>query len=145
MHVAEQREERNYLTKSHCAWLFLFIMSILKLKENRDFRRTYNRGKSFVSPYIVVYVNKNRTNNVRLGITAGKKIGNAVKRNRAKRVITAAFRSVLPLICDGYDFVIVARTRILEVKSTVVAESLLTLLKTAGTLKCIEKDEKSTD
>ena len=135
MHVAEQREERNYLTKSHCAWLFLFIMSILKLKENRDFRRTYNRGKSFVSPYIVVYVYKNRTNNVRLGITAGKKIGNAVKRNRAKRVITAAFASVLPNIQNGLDFVIVARTRILNVKSTELANILYKTLENAGAIK----------
>ncbi len=115
-------------------------MSILKLKENRDFRRIYNRGKSFVSPYIVVYVNKNKQNNIRLGITAGKKIGNAVKRNRAKRVITAAFRSVLSKICDGYDFVIVARTRILNVKSTVVADSLINLLSSAGVLKVQEND-----
>ncbi len=140
MHVAEQREERNYLTKSHSLWLFLFVMSILKLKENRDFRRIYNRGKSFVSPYIVIYVNKNRQNDIRLGITAGKKIGNAVKRNRAKRVITAAFRSQLPQIRDGLDFVIVARTRILDAKSTVVADALHTLLLSAGALKLKEND-----
>ena len=115
-------------------------MRIFKLKENRDFRRIYNRGKSFVSPYIVVYVSKNRTNNVRLGITAGKKIGNAVKRNRAKRVITAAFRSVLPHIHEGYDFVIVARTRILDVKSTVVADSLQSLFNSAGILEEQEND-----
>ncbi len=140
MHVAEQRVERNYLTKSHSQWLFLFIMSMLKLKENRDFRRIYNRGKSFVSPYIVVYVNKGRQDNIRLGITAGKKIGNAVKRNRAKRVITAAFRTVQPRIREGQDFIIVARTRILDVKSTVVADSLLTLLSSAGALKVKEND-----
>lgn len=124
---------------------FPFIMSLLKLKENRDFRRAYNRGKSYVSPFIVVYVNKNRTNNVRLGITAGKKIGKAVERNRAKRVITAAFSSVLPEIRDGFDFVIVARTRILEVKSTVVAASLHKLHFAAGALKSVENYEKVTD
>ena len=124
---------------------FPFIMSLLKLKENRDFRRAYNKGKSFVSPFIVVYLNKNRTNNVRLGITAGKKIGKAVKRNRAKRVITAAFLSVLPNIRDGFDIVIVARTRILDVKSTVVAASLHKLLSAAGALKSVEDYEKTAD
>lgn len=124
---------------------FPFIMSLLKLKENRDFRRAYNKGKSFVSPFIVVYLNKNRTNNVRLGITAGKKIGKAVKRNRAKRVITAAFLSVLPNIRDGFDIVIVARTRILDVNSTVVAASLHKLLSAAGALKSVEDYEKTAD
>ncbi len=118
-------------------------MKILKLKENRDFRRVYNKGKSYVSPYFVVYINKNRQNNIRLGITVGKKIGNAVKRNRAKRVITAAFSTVYPQIIGGYDFVIVARTRILNVKSTEVTLNLLKILKSVGVLKEIENEKNS--
>ncbi len=108
--------------------------SIAKIKENRDFRRAYRNGKSLVTPYIVIYVNKNRSKNVRLGITAGKKIGNAVCRNRAKRVISAAFRMISREIVPGYDFVIVARTRILSVKSTEVALSLKKNLHSAGFL-----------
>ena len=118
-------------------------MKIIKLKENRDFRRGYNRGKSFVTPAFVVYVNKNREQTVRLGITVGKKIGKAVKRNRAKRVITAAFRFLLPRVADGYDFVIVARTRILNLKSTDVLVMLNKALSAAGALK--EENETITD
>ena len=120
---------------------FTFIMKLVKLKENRDFRRVYNKGKSFVCPFFVVYINKNRTNETRLGITVGKKIGNAVKRNRAKRVITAAFSTVCPKIISGYDFVIVARTRILNVKSTVVTTFLLKLLDSSGALKTYQNEE----
>lgn len=123
---------------------FPFIMKIVKLKENRDFRRVYNKGKSFVSPFFVVYINKNRKEGVRLGITVGKKIGNAVKRNRAKRVITAAFSTVCPKIISGYDFVIVARTRILDVKSTDVYSHLVKILNSYGVLKPTE-NEKVTD
>ena len=113
---------------------------LFKIKENRDFRRAYKKGKSFVSPYVAVYVNKNRTKNIRLGITAGKKIGNAVCRNRAKRVITAAFRECLN------DIVIVARTRILSVKSTDVAVSLKKILHSAGvSVSAQEKNENTTD
>ena len=121
-----------------------FFMKILKLKENRDFRRVYNKGKSYVSPYFVVYINKNRFSDVRLGITAGKKIGNAVKRNRAKRVITAALSTICPRIITGYDFVIVARTKILTVKSTEVLLSLLKILKSIGMLEN-EENEKNLD
>lgn len=107
------------------------MKSIIKLKENYSFRRAYKKGKSYVSPYFVIYVIKNRRG-IRLGITAGKKLGCAVKRNRAKRVITAAFRECLPNITEGYDFVIVARTRILNIKSTAAAASMRSLLKSAG-------------
>lgn len=118
------------------------MKSVIKIKENRDFRRAYAKGKSLVSPYAVVYILKNRSGDTRLGITTGKKIGNAVSRNRAKRVITAAFRSLVPRIASGYDFVIVARPRILTVKSTAVAVSLSKLLETA---EVCEKDEQNTD
>ena len=79
-----------------------------------------------------------------LGITAGKKIGKAVARNRAKRVITAAFSECLPHIPIGYDFIIVARTRILKVKSTAVAASMKKLLCSAGIMDASD-DEKTTD
>jgi ribonuclease P protein component len=134
LHAAEQKEERNCHTKSHVHVAFTFIMKIIKLKENRDFRRVYNRGKSYVCPYFVVYMTPNRKNDIRLGITVGKKIGNAVKRNRAKRVITAAFSMLYPQILAGNDFVIVARTRILNVKSTKVAFHLSKILSQCGAL-----------
>lgn len=118
-------------------------MKIIKLKENYDFRRVYNKGKSFVCPYFAVYLNPNKRQYSRLGITVSKKIGNAVKRNRAKRLITAAFGTVCPKINSSYDFVIVARTRILDVKSTVVSNSLLKILSSAGAVDL--KDEKTTD
>lgn len=105
---------------------------IVKIKENYEFKRAYSKADSLVSPYVVVYYRKNSYGNVRLGITAGKKIGGAVQRNRAKRLITAAFRGCLPMIPAGYDFVIVARTRILSVKSTTVQTSIYNLLRKAG-------------
>ncbi len=103
-----------------------------KLKLNGDFRRLYSRGKTFVSPCLVLYAMKGRGGRVRLGITAGKKLGCAVCRNRAKRVITAAFRECLPNIAKGNDFVIVARTKILKYKSTQVYEVIKDQLISAG-------------
>jgi ribonuclease P protein component len=79
----------------------------LTLNDNRDFRRLYNRGKSFVSPVLVTYIMKNKSDNLRYGITTGKKIGNAVRRSRARRVIRAAFRELTPHLNNGYDIVFV--------------------------------------
>ena len=50
------------------------------LKENKDFRRLYHRGKSYVSPVLVTYVMKNRKAGLRIGFTTSKKIGIAVQR-----------------------------------------------------------------
>lgn len=118
--------------------------SIIKLKENYSFRRAYKKGKSYVSPYFVIYAVKNRRG-IRLGITVSKKLGCAVKRNRAKRVITAAFRECLPNIPSGYDFVIVARTRILGIKSTAAAAAMKALLRSAGIWSETKENEQVSD
>lgn len=100
-----------------------------KLKQNWEFHRAYNRGVSCISPAFVLYVVKGKKGVVRLGITVGKKLGCAVKRNRAKRLITAAFDSLVSHLPMGYDYVIVARTRIISQKSTQVADALEKQLK----------------
>ena len=106
-----------------------------KLKLNSEFRRIYGRGKSLVTPAFVAYAFKGRQNRVRLGITVTKKIGGAVERNRAKRVLTAAFNEVAGEISAGWEFVLVARTRILKVKSQDVALLLKEFLEQEGITK----------
>lgn len=88
------------------------------LTRNKDFLTLYQRGKTVVCPYVVIYVRKNRLGYNRLGITAGKKVGNAVHRNRAKRVIRAAYREALPKLPQGIDMVIVARAPVCDIRST---------------------------
>ncbi|MBQ6885255.1 MAG: ribonuclease P protein component [Clostridia bacterium] len=103
-----------------------------KLKQNWEFHRAYKRGVSCVSPEFVLYICKGKKGELRLGITAGKKIGTAVSRNRAKRVITAAFDMCAPHIPEGHDCVVVARTRILDTKSNIVAANIERHLKKAN-------------
>lgn len=106
-----------------------------KLKQNSDFRRIYGRGITHVDSAFVVYALKNRSGDIRLGLTVSKKLGGAVKRNRAKRVLTAAFYECAPKIQSGYDFVLAARTRIFSAKSTEVAAALMNFLQEAGLTK----------
>ena len=110
------------------------VMKITKIKEHYLFRRAYNQAATFVGPYTVVYIMKSRNQSIRLGITTGKKIGKAVCRNRARRVITAAFRECFSDISGNYDIIIVARPKILTVKSNCVTQSLQKLFKNAGIL-----------
>lgn len=111
------------------------------LKENKDFLRLYAKGKSFVSPVLVTYVMKNRVKKIRYGITASKKTGIAVQRNRSRRVIKEAFRQMYPALASnadlkcGYDFVFVARGKTPFVKCKEVQQSMQAQLKKAGVLK----------
>ena len=105
------------------------------LKLNTDFRRLYGRGKNFVHPALVTYCMRNRAGYCRIGITAGKKVGNAVLRNRAKRVVLAAYRDLAPLIDGGYDLVFVARSKTPFVKSTDICKILKKQLSEAGAIK----------
>ena len=105
------------------------------LKSNTDFRRTYGRGKAYTNPALVTYVNKNRAGICRVGITTSKKIGNAVQRNRARRIIRAAFAPLAKEIRPGYDIVFVARTKTVYKKSTDLLEIMRKHLDSAGLLQ----------
>ena len=108
------------------------MLYTVSLKDNRSFRRLYSSGKSAVSPYMAIYVKKNRLGTNRLGMTVSKKIGCAVERNRARRVIREAAREVLPGVSRGVDLVFVARSRTVRLKSTDVARVLRRHLNEAG-------------
>lgn len=85
------------------------------LKLNKEFKRAYYQGKFKAHPFLVTYAVKNRVKKPRIGITTGKKVGGAVTRNRARRVIKQAYRLLLweegkeKLPLSGYDVVFVAR------------------------------------
>jgi ribonuclease P protein component len=104
----------------------------ITLKDNRDFSRLYKRGKSFVSPVLVTYIIKNKSDSLRFGITTGKKVGKAVNRTRARRVIRAAYFELYPDIKKGYDIVFVARGKTPYVKSQVVLKAMRNHLSSAG-------------
>ena len=89
----------------------------VSLKLNKEFKRAYYRGKNKACPYFVCYLVKNRKEGLRYGITASKKLGNAVMRNRARRIIRAAFFSICDQFPGNYDLVIVAREKVLRLKS----------------------------
>ena len=110
------------------------MSDLITLKENREFRRAYTRGKSYVSPDLVTYIIKNNNNNLRIGITAGKKIGKAVERNRSRRIIRAAYYQLCDHIRTGYDIVFVARTKTPFRKSTDILKSMTKHLTDAGLL-----------
>lgn len=94
------------------------------LKLNKDFKRLYYRGSCAVARSVVLYVQKNRSEKNRIGLTCGKSVGKAFRRNRAKRLMRESYRILSPEIKKGYDIVIIARTAIREKKCDEVLKDL---------------------
>lgn len=111
------------------------MKNTVTLKRNGDFCRLYRRGKTYTNPALVVYLSKNRAGICRIGITVSKKIGNAVQRNRCKRVIRAAYAALQPQVNGAYDFVFVARSKTKQCKSTEIQAVMLSLLQKAGVVE----------
>lgn len=115
----------------------IVMAELQTIKENYTFRRLYRSKKCYVYPQIVVYVARNRLGVFRYGITTSKKVGNAVKRSRCRRVIRAAlyeYSDRLRSCKQGYDVVIVARTKTAFVKSTELIAPLGDSLKKSGVI-----------
>ena len=110
-------------------------MRYTPLTHNNEFTRSYMRGKSYVHPYLVVYVVKNLARRTRVGLTATKKVGKAVKRNRARRVMRAALCQVMPYDVGSWDVILVARAQTPGLKSTQLEKTLRKLLTRAGLLE----------
>lgn len=86
------------------------------LKDNKIFLRCFKKGNFVSCEYVTAYFIPNKSPYNRLGISVGKKQGNAVKRNRIKRIIRAAYRLNEEKIPIGYDIVFVGRNNISEKK-----------------------------
>ena len=104
-------------------------MTLESLVYNTDFQRAYRRGINLVHPHVVLYINKNKTGKTRVGFTCSKKVGNAVKRNRARRVMRQGFVDAAPAGIGSYDIVLVARAKTPYLKSWQMTETLRMLLK----------------
>ena len=99
------------------------------LKDPAVFSRIYKKGFRVSGDGASIYFSPNRRPFNRFGITAGKKVGGAVERNRAKRIIRAAYRKNELLLPLGYDIVIVARADLNGKKSTDLDKLLQKLAK----------------
>ena len=96
------------------------------LAKNRDFRRVYYKGKYLGGRYMILYyLEQKYRNETRLGVSASKKVGCAVQRNRVRRIIKEAF-SLAPLDING-DVVVVAKSAAINVKMQDIMKEMIYL------------------
>jgi len=110
-----------------------------RLTRSTDFQRVRQYGKSYAHPFLVLVVLSNREEISRIGVSAGRSVGKAVLRNRAKRRIRAALHRYAPLISPGWDLIFIARRPILDAAFPKVQAAMLTLLRRANLIR--EDDE----
>ncbi len=79
------------------------------LRGGLDFQRVWEAGKSWSHPLIILRACPNGMETSRFGFVVGKKIGKAVARNRAKRLIREVVRHRLENIAQGWDLIFIAR------------------------------------
>ena len=105
-----------------------------RLTRSTDFQRVRREGQSYAHPLIVLVCAPNQEENTRFGVVAGRALGNAVQRNRSKRVIRAVLQSLLPHIKPGWDVVLISRRKLADAKYQQVQEALSALLDRAQLL-----------
>ncbi|HOG17997.1 MAG: Ribonuclease P protein component [Syntrophaceae bacterium PtaU1.Bin231] len=80
-----------------------------RIRNRKDFQVVYDRGARKGSQHFVVVSLENTSGTRRLGITVSKKVGNAVKRNRIKRLVREFFRLNKTRLPGARDIVVIAR------------------------------------
>jgi ribonuclease P protein component len=97
---------------------------IEKLLNREEFVNLNRSGRRHHTRHFVLIFKKNGLSFARLGITVSKKIGNAVQRNRVKRLIREFFRLHRDHFPKGFDFVIAAKRNAISLNYSDLTEEL---------------------
>ncbi len=106
----------------------------VSIKENKDFKKLYYRGKSVANDILVVYFRQNPYPYCRLGLTVSGKVGKAVVRNRVRRLIKESYRLMEDRIRKSMDIVVVARVKAASADFHAVNRALEKALEKSGIL-----------
>ena len=114
------------------------------LKTNSQFERVRRAGRSWAIGPVVLNAAPNGQDDIRCGFITGKKIGNAVTRNRARRLIREAVRLRMPLLKPGWDLVWIARASIAEADAATVNAAVDEALKRGKLFASTDSETNST-
>jgi len=106
-----------------------------RLKSSKLIKEAFAQGRCFAGNLMVMLVRAGCDTSLRLAVMAGKKIGGAVARNRAKRRLREAFRLNRLCLKSNCDIVLIARDKINKASWPEVQAELIALAGQAGILK----------
>lgn len=106
-----------------------------RLTRTSDIERVRRDGKTYAHPLLVLAVLTHPGEDVQVAIIAGRAVGGAVQRNRAKRLLRAALQPLLAELPKGYHLTLIARKPILTQKSLQVREAVAQCLRRARLLE----------
>ncbi len=109
-----------------------FVKRYYSLKRNKEFRYAYRAGKSVGSRGMVLIYAKGKLDEVKIGFSVSKKLGNAVTRNRIKRRLREAITPLIPDIKRGYKLIIIAKYAVVDAALPDIEASMRYMLKKAG-------------
>jgi ribonuclease P protein component len=113
----------------------LRLTRAMRIKQSRDFSRVKQEGRRLVNGCLIA--NWSKASNSRLGVVVSSKVGNAVVRSRARRLLREAFRLHQCELTQPVDLILVARASIDGKKFSEVEKDFLSTLRKAGLLKPI--------
>ncbi|MGL4335914.1 MAG: ribonuclease P protein component [Turicibacter sp.] len=107
-----------------------------RVKKSKEIEHIMRKGRSKSTPYFIVYkIQKVENKNFRVAISVGKKIGNAVTRNKVKRYIRNVMNNNKENINETYDYFIIARKGVADLDHDTFTKNLESLLRKSDVIK----------
>ena len=105
------------------------------IRNKFEFNRVYSKGRSYVNQMMIIHLVNSDKVKGKVGFAVGKKIGNAVVRNRIKRLMREAYRISQHCINQNISMILIARKPLVEAKSYLVKKAFIDLCKKAKIVK----------
>lgn len=115
----------------------LNLLRVVRLRKRAGFRKIFEEGRFVANSFLAVHFLPNPEQSLRVGFSAGKKLGGAVVRNRCKRRMRECYRLHKELLPKGMDLIFVARRAQINARWETVVTAYLELLR-----RCREISEK---
>lgn len=106
-----------------------------RLTRSSEFQRVRSAGKTYAHPLVVLTAVRNGLDRSRYGVSAGRRCGGAVQRNRAKRRLRALWRRISPVVQSGWDIVLEARSGSVAAEAAALHDAFVGLCRRAGILE----------